>query len=152
MHKPYFPIKDGLPSPLRAQCRRTVRFEEVDPLGIVWHGRYPSFFEDARMAVGNTYGIGYTVFYEQGVVTPIRQFHADYLAPLCFEQDITIEGILHYSESARINTEYIIRDSSGKITTRGYTVQMFLDLDGNILIEPPAFFTRFAERWKRGQL
>ncbi len=152
MYKPYFSQKEGQPEPLRALCRRRVRFEEVDPLGIVWHGRYPSYFEDARMALGEQFGIGYMVFYEYKVVTPIRQLHVDYLAPLSFGQEFTIEGIQHFSESARINTEYIIRHESGHITTRGYTVQMFLDRDMNILIARPAFFEEFCLRWKRGEL
>ncbi len=152
MHKPYFSKPEGCPDPLQATCSRRVRFEEVDPLGIVWHGRYPGYFEDARMALGEKYGIGYMVFYKQNVITPIRQFHVDYLAPLSFGQEFTIEGIQHYSESARINTEYIIRDLDGQMTTRGYTVQMLLDLDRNILIAQPAFFEEFCERWKRGEL
>ena len=41
MRRPYFPFKQDAPEPLRAIVRRRVRFEEVDPLGIVWHGRYP---------------------------------------------------------------------------------------------------------------
>ncbi|MFO7728861.1 MAG: acyl-CoA thioesterase [Desulfonatronovibrio sp.] len=152
MHKSYFPTPEGCPEPLRALSRRRVRFEEVDPLGIVWHGRYPGYFEDARMALGEKYGISYMVFHEQNVITPIRQFHADYLVPLSFGQEFTIEGIQHFSESARINIEYIIRDQTGQITTRGYTVQMLLDRDKNILIALPEFFEEFCRRWKRGQL
>ncbi|MFN2266753.1 MAG: acyl-CoA thioesterase [Desulfonatronovibrio sp.] len=152
MHKPYFSQPAGCPEPLRATCTRRVRFEEVDPLGIVWHGRYPGYFEDARMALGDKYGIGYLSLYEQKIITPIRQFHVDYLGPLYFDQEFTIEGIQYFSDSARINIEYIIRDKEGQITTRGYTVQMLLDLDNNIFISLPAFFEEFCERWKKGEL
>ncbi len=152
MHKPYFPVRNDSPEPLRAVCSRRVRFEEVDPLGIVWHGRYPSFFEDARMALGDEYGIGYMVFYKHGVVTPIKMMHVDYLLPLRFGEEFTVEGIQHFSESARINTEYVIRNASGRMTARGYTVQMLLDTAMNILIAFPPFFEGFCERWKSGQL
>ena len=30
-----------------------VRFNEADPLGIVWHGHYIRYFEDGREAFGN---------------------------------------------------------------------------------------------------
>lgn len=150
MHKPFFPRQDGHPEPLRAECSRQVRFEEVDPLGIVWHGRYPSFFEDARMTLGEKYGIGYMVFYAQNVITPIKLLHVDYLMPLSFGECFTVEGIQHFSESARINTEYVIRNKSGQVTTRGYTVQMMLDLNKNILMALPPFFEAFCTRWKRG--
>ena len=65
MIKPYFRRGEGQPPPLRAITKRRVRFEEVDPLGIVWHGRYPSYFEDARVELGRKYGIDYMDFYKQ---------------------------------------------------------------------------------------
>ncbi len=152
MHKPYFPSVDGHPPPLRAVCSRWVRFEEVDPLGIVWHGRYPSYFEDARMALGEKYGIGYMTFYEHNVSIPIKRMHLDYHGPLGFSEEFTVEGIQHYCEAARINTEYIIRNKAGAVTTRGYTVQMMLDADRNILMTFPDFYSEFCRRWKRGEL
>ena len=30
----------------------TIRFSEVDAMGIVWHGSYALYFEDAREAFG----------------------------------------------------------------------------------------------------
>ncbi len=36
-----------------------VRFNEADPLGIVWHGHYVRYFEDGREAFGNKYGLRY---------------------------------------------------------------------------------------------
>ena len=70
MRKPYFPRRVGDPPPLRILVQRRVRFEEVDPLGIVWHGRYPGYFEDARVALGSRYGIGYEDFIRHGVPVP----------------------------------------------------------------------------------
>ena len=48
-----------------------VRFNEADPLGIVWHGHYIRYFEDGREDFGNRYGIGYLDFYKNGFVIPI---------------------------------------------------------------------------------
>ena len=53
---PYFrpeTMMNGRPAPLPLTCTvpREVRFEEVDALNVVWHGRYPSYFEDARVAM-----------------------------------------------------------------------------------------------------
>ena len=109
MIKPYFPTSKGQPQPLRIRTTRRVRFEEVDPLGFVWHGRYSSFFEDARTALGDKYGIGYLDFYKHGIITPIKKIHIDYHHPLRFQEDFAIEGLLHWSEAARINFEFIIK-------------------------------------------
>ena len=111
-----------------------------------------SFFEDARAALGDQYGIGYMDFYQNGVMAPVKIFHVDYHYPLRFREAFVIEGILHWSEAARINYEFIIRDSKGEVATTGYTVQVMLDMEGNLFMIPPPFYTEFCKRWKAGEL
>lgn len=152
MLKPYFKNGSTDPPPLSFKVERQVRFEEVDALGIVWHGRYPSFFEDARGALGQRYGINYLDFHKNGVIAPIKKMHIDYHQPLAYPDVFTIEGILHWSDAARMNFEYIIRNKSGDLMTTGYTVQMLLDLDKNLYMVLPAFYDEFCRRWKAGEL
>ncbi|MBN2644657.1 MAG: acyl-CoA thioesterase [Desulfuromonadaceae bacterium] len=152
MRKPYFPAVDGTPPPLTLRVEREVRFEEVDAVGIVWHGRYPSYFEDARVALGYRFGLGYMDFYAQGVVAPIKTLHIDHLRPLRFRESFTIEGLWHWNEAARLNFEFILRNSADEITTRGYSVQMLLDRNHEILVVPPPFYRDFLQRWKNGEL
>ena len=152
MIKPYFKTREGQPAALRIRIEQTVRFEEVDALGIVWHGRYASYFEDARVAFGEKYGIGYMDFYTNGVVAPIKQMHFDYHQPLRFGEKMTIEAILHWSEAARMNFEFIIRTGNGELSTTGYTVQMMLDLDENLLVVLPPFYKAFLNKWQAGEL
>ena len=152
MKKPYFKTPPGSPAPLRLDVERRIRFQEVDTLGIVWHGHYPSYFEDARVALGNRYGVGYLDFHRENVITPIKQLWVDYIAPLRFDEDCTITAILHWTEAARINFEFEIRNQAGTLATTGYTVQLFLDCDGAILTYPPDFYQKFLATWKKGEL
>lgn len=148
-----FPLAEpGAPAPLAITVERVVRFEEVDPLGIVWHGRYPGYFEDARVALGSRYGIGYLDFAGHGVVTPIKQMAAEYFRPLRFQERFTIEGILHWSDAAKLVHEFVIRNGAGEIATRGHTVQLMIDRDENLLLIPPPFYAEFRDRWKEGRL
>lgn len=152
MRKPYFkPVPDA-PPPLRATVNRVIRFQEVDMLTIAWHGHYTSFFEDARVALGQRYGIGYMDFYNNGVLAPVKTVHVDFARPLRFGDEISIEGIYHYSEAARLNSEYIIRDPQGKVAATGYVVQMMLDTDYELFLTQPQFLKNFCERWKAGLL
>lgn len=150
MSRAYFPPQEGAPPPLRVIVERQVRFEEVDPLNIVWHGRYPSFFEDARVAFGEKYRMGYLDCYERGILCPIKQMHLDYFRPLRFQERFSIEGILHWSSAARLNFEFIIRNQAQEITTTGYTVQMMLDTELNLMLIAPPFVNDFLERWEKG--
>ncbi len=152
MLKPYFETGKDSPRPLRVKVQRKVRFEEVDQLGIVWHGRYPGFFEDARVAIGEKYGINYLDFHSNGVIAPIKKMHIDYHQPLTYPDIFTIEGILHWSDAARLNYEYIIRNNKGDLMTSAYTVQLMLDLDKNLYMVIPPFYEEFCKKWKAGEL
>ena len=50
---------DKMKERLSASKRIDIRFSEVDSMNIVWHGSYPLYFEDAREAFGQKYGLGY---------------------------------------------------------------------------------------------
>ncbi|MDY0190911.1 MAG: acyl-CoA thioesterase [Desulfuromonas sp.] len=152
MKKRWFAKIENAPEPLSIVVQRQVRFEEVDAIGIVWHGRYPSYFEDARVALGAQYGLGYMDFYAQGVIAPIKQMHIDYHKPLRFTDEFTIEALWHWSEAARLNFEFIVRNSQQQIVTTGYSVQMLLDTEVNIMVVPPLFYQQFLQRWQQGEL
>jgi len=148
----YFPAAPGAPAPLRTTVERTVRFEEVDSLGIVWHGRYPSYFEDARVALGDRHGMGYLRFHAEGVAAPIKAMHVDYRMPLRFGEAFTVEAVLHWSDAARLNHEFVIRNTTGQVTTTGYTVQMLMTPAGELLLTQPEFVREFLQRWQKGEL
>ncbi|MCK5803180.1 MAG: acyl-CoA thioesterase [Lentisphaeria bacterium] len=150
--KSFFPVVEGAPPPLRLCVRRRVRFDEVDSMRIVWHGRYASYFEDGRVALGHKYGISYSDFIRENIPVPIRRLQVEYLQPLLFEDEFEVETILHWSEAARINFEYAVRKLDGSLVCTGCTVQMILDETFEVLLAPPPFFQDFLECWQRGEL
>jgi len=152
MRKPYFDRREGNPAPLRLLVQRRVRFEEVDPMGIVWHGRYPGYFEDGRVALGSRYGIGYEDFFRHGVPAPIRRMQIDYLAPLRFQEAFEVEAILHWSDAARLDFEFLIRGADGGLAATGCSVQLMLDPAGELLLLPPPFVGAMREQWRAGAL
>lgn len=151
MLKPYFKDLDG-PPPLIARCRRVVRLEEVDALGIVWHGRYPSYFEDGREELGRRFGLSYLEFRAAGVIMPIRSLTLDYLSPLKYLEEVGIETELHWHEAARLNIAYSLFGGDGRLATRGATVQLMVDLNGELLLEAPPFYRDFQQKWREGRL
>ena len=151
MKKPYFKKNYNDPLPLKGIVKRQIRFEEIDMLKIAWHGHYTSFFEDARIALGKKYGIGYMDLYSHGILAPIKTLHVDFINPLKFMEEITIEGILHYSQASRINSEYIIRNEEGKIAATGYIVQMMLNTDYELFLTQPDHYKNFCGKWKSGK-
>ncbi len=152
MRKPYFPIVKDAPAPLCLSVKRRVRFEEVDSMGVVWHGCYPSYFEEGRVALGRRYGISYSDFIREQIPVPVRQMQIDYHRPLRFDEEFEIRTTLHWSEAARINFEYEICTAPDQLVCTGCTVQLMLDRGLNVLLAPPPFFAAFLMRWKQGEL
>ena len=152
MSRPYFKPQPDAPGPLRFQVERRVRFDELDPLNIVWHGHYASYFEDARVALGDHYGIGYRDFFRHGVVIPLKKFHVDFHRSMEFGKPYAIEALLHWNEAARLDFEFQIRDEAGEPVSSGYSVQMMLDKSRGVLVLKPPFYEAFCQRWRNGEL
>ena len=148
----YFTTLPNMPKPLEKSVWRTVRFNEIDPMGILWHGHYASYIEDARVALGDCLGIGYQDFYNQGVLIPVRQFHVDYLASLTYPNTYEIKARLFYSDAARLNYDFTILDEKHQVMARGYSVQLMVDKDKNLLFEWPSFTHEFLKNWRDGKL
>ena len=148
----YFPPKPDAPRPLTVTIPRRVRFEEIDPLGMVWHGRYVSYLEDGRVAFGDRYGLHYMKFKDEGLAAPIVKMHIDYKASLRFDETMNIKTTLHWCDAMRLNFGYHITDRNGRLMTTGYTVQLLTDMKGLVLLMPTAWIEDFRQKWKDGKL
>ena len=148
----YFSPESDAPRPLTITIPRRVRFEEIDPLGIVWHGRYVSYLEDGRVAFGDRYGLRYMKFKDEGLAAPIVKMHIDYKASLRFDEMINIKTTLHWCDAMRLNFEYHITGPNGRLMATGYTVQLLTDMKGLVLLMPTAWIEDFRQKWKDGKL
>ncbi|MCK5310501.1 MAG: acyl-CoA thioesterase [Desulfobacteraceae bacterium] len=152
MKKPYFKhIKDG-PEPLRAIVNTTTRFEEIDSMGIAWHGRFASYFEDARVALGEKYKISYFDLFRNGILAPLKKIHIDFKTPVFFREKISIECILHYTRASKISTEYIIKKQDNSIAATGYVIQMLLNPEYELFLTQPEYYKNFCEMWEKGEI
>ncbi|MDR1942234.1 MAG: acyl-CoA thioesterase [Endomicrobium sp.] len=150
--KPYFKQNCQDPKPLNCAITFSPRFSELDPMNIVWHGNYAVYFEQGRLALGKKYGIGYMDFYRRGITIPLKQMHFDYMQPLEFEKTYRLETFLHWNEAARLDFEFCIYNDSGALMTRGYSVQLMIDKEKEILVNKPDFFEEICRKWKSGGL
>ena len=127
----------------------TVRFSEVDSMQVVWHGEYVRYFEDGREAFGREYqGLGYLDFYANGYTAPIVDLQLQYVSPLTVNDIAVIETRFIESPAAKLCFEYIIyRKSDGALVARGSSVQVFVNTDGNMELNNPAFFEDWKKQW-----
>ena len=148
----YFEELEGSPAPLVVEAQRRVSFSEVDPMGIVWHGRYAQYFEEGSAALGRSCGLSYRDFYDANVRAPIVQFHVDHHQPLMLDEEFTVVASIVWSEGARLNIEYELLKQGGTPAATGYTVQMFIDgATGEVCLVPPELIERCRARWRAGE-
>lgn len=139
---------DG-PSALTFAVRRRVAFSEVDVMGVVWHGRYAAFFEEAAAALCRRCGLGYADFFEAGLRAPIIQFHIEYYRPLTLDEDIVVKASLVWTEAARLTIEYEVLKQDGSRAAEGYSVQLFVDsLTDEVCIASPDLWERCRRQWR----
>jgi acyl-CoA thioester hydrolase len=113
---------------LTHQTEVTVRFNEADPLGIVWHGHYLRYFEDGREAFGIVHGISYLDCFNHGFAVPIVSVHCDYSRPLRYGNSVIVETTYINTAAAKLNFNYrILESKSGKPVATGNSVQVFVD-------------------------
>ncbi|OQA85815.1 MAG: acyl-CoA thioesterase YbgC [Lentisphaerae bacterium ADurb.Bin242] len=150
--KPYFEPVPGAPPPVTASVSCRITIGEVDALGIVWHGNYPFLFEKAAAELGDKCGLTYAAYRAASIGAPLAQFHVDYCSPLYLDEIIEVSAFLHWSEGARLNMEFAIRNSKGETACTAYSVQLFVDLaTREPLFCSPELWENCKKRWLAGE-
>lgn len=125
----------------------TVRFNEADPLGIVWHGHYLRYFEDGREAFGRAHGISYLDCFHHGLAVPVVSVHCDYSHPLRYGDKVIVETTYVNTRAAKLNFDYrIFEATSRRPVATGNSIQVFVDAKTFELqlTNPP-----FIDAWKK---
>lgn len=122
-----------------------IRFNETDPLGIVWHGNYLVYFEEGREAFGREHNLTYLDIEKQGYVVPIVKSECEYKSPLKYGEYATIETTLLPTLAAKIIFSYKIYNQNNELACIGQTTQVFVDKEGILSLNNPTFY----ENWKQ---
>ncbi len=123
-----------------------VRFNETDPLGIVWHGYYITYFEDGREAFGRKYGISYLDIHANGYTTPIVKSTCEHKLPLRYGEVATIETVFMDTPAAKMIFQYNIFNANKQLVCTGETIQVFVSDAGELALYQPDFFVEWKKR------
>jgi acyl-CoA thioester hydrolase len=132
---------------LSSRTEIQVRFNEADPLGIVWHGHYIRYFEDGREAFGNMHDLGYLEVYKLGYVSPVVSVQCDFKRSLRYGDKLIVETRYIPTEAAKLKFTYrLFNAATGELVATGSSVQVFLSKEDSVLqLANPPFF----EDWKK---
>lgn len=107
------------------EVKLTVPFFDLDPMQIVWHGNYLNYFEVARAALFDHYGVDLYSYYERHkLIFPIIRTSTKHIYPLRLRDEIIIKATL-VDARVKLVVDFEIRQAAdGKICARGRTEQV----------------------------
>lgn len=130
-----------LQGPLWADIEFDVSFHDVDMVGVVWHGHYLRYLEDARWALMRRIDYGLERMVASGCAWPIIELHTRYVGPARFGDRLRARASLVEWES-RLAVNYLVsRAGDGARIVRARTVQVAVDArSGALQFATPADF------------
>lgn len=131
---------------MNARKEIEVRFSEVDSMGIVWHGAYAKYFEDAREEFGKQYNLGYQRIFAEGFYAPLVKLDFNYKKPLVHGDKVIVEITYIPTDAAKICFDYkLLSPVDNSLIATGTSIQVFLDKKYVLVWNNPAFYLN----WKK---
>lgn len=122
-----------------------VRFQECDPLQIVWHGNYLKYFEEGREAFGRKHQISYLDAKRHGFSTPVVKFACEHKLPLQYGDELEVHTSFENCAAAKMLFNYSIL-RKGELICTGQTVQVFTDKNSKLVLYNPPFFLDWKKK------
>lgn len=106
-----------------------VRFVETDAMGIVHHSCYLPYLEETRVEFLRSIGHPYTANREAGLDAAVVECQVRYIAPLHFDDVVTVHLRLAGTTRATFTIEYLLTVND-RVTTTATTHHAFVTSDG----------------------
>lgn len=131
---------------IKAEAIIEIPFHDVDVMRVAWHGHYVKYFEIARCKLLDKIDYNYPQMEASGYAWPVIDLRLRYAQPLKFQQTIKVIAELVEWEN-RLKINYLIEDFiSGTRLTKGYTVQVAVDMTNEemLFVSPDVLFHKLG--------
>ena len=115
-----------------------VRYCETDQMGLVHHGSYINYFEEARIAWISNLGFSYSEMEKSGIILPVSKLNISYLRPAYFDDDLLVSVEIAELPTSRLIFNYTIKKEEEVIVT-GTTVLAFLNKETKKPVKCPDY-------------
>lgn len=107
------------------EVKISVPFFDLDPMQIVWHGNYLNYFEIARAALFEHYGVDLYSYYErEKIIFPIIRTSTKHIFPLRHRDEIICKATL-VDANIKLVVDFEIRKTAdNSVCARGRTEQV----------------------------
>ncbi len=127
--------------------RIRVRFNEVDSLGIVWHGHFVKYLEDGREDFGAKHGLTYLDFKANNFAIPVVKCDINYKIAVQYGDEVDVETTYHDTTAAKLVFNYrLFNIRTGELLATAKTIQVFTSFTRELSYVEPAFFTEWRKK------
>jgi len=104
--------------------------------------------EEGREDFGRKYGISYMQIRDQGFMAPLVRINCDFKKTLTYEDKVIVETRFIDNDAAKITYSFVIyRASDHEVVATGESVQVFLDMNRELVLTVPPFFEAWKKKW-----
>lgn len=108
-----------------------VTYADSDPMGIVYYGNYPKFYEIGRTEMIRELGYTYQEIEESGIYMPVASMNNKYIRPVYYDELITIETTLKKIPEVRMVFHNRILNEKGEEVNTAEVTLVFLNAETN---------------------
>lgn len=116
---------------ITATVAATVAFHDIDVIGVMWHGHYLKYLENARWALMDRIGFGFEVMCSSGYAWPIVEMHVKYVKAARLGDQLSVRASLIEWQN-RLVVNYLVTHD-GERVARGQSVQVAIDAKSEAL-------------------
>ena len=129
-----------------AETEMKVQFFDLDPMEVVWHGRYVEYLEVVRSVLLDSIAYNYPEMKASGYAWPVIDMHLRYSESARFGQRLKLRAEIVEWEN-RLKIEYLITDAaSGRRLLRASTTQVAVEIATHEMcfVSPPVLLEKLG--------
>ena len=125
--------------------------QHTDHAGVLWHGYYLNWLEEARIDALSKVGIKYIDLIKDGYEMPVVSIEIKYKSPILHGEEILIESEFVINESPRIKINSNFIGINNIITTSSSIDLVLINKENfSIVRKKPKFFLEALNKLKNG--
>tara|TARA_Y100001956_G_scaffold81524_2_gene99302 strand:+ start:131 stop:580 length:450 start_codon:yes stop_codon:yes gene_type:complete len=140
--------------PLESEVTIVTSFQDADPMGVIYHGNFFRFFEEARRVMMDKIDYNYLAMNESGYMWPIIDTRVKYVKAIPFNHKIRVHAKLTEWEN-RLRVDYVIYDAqTNQRMCKAHTTQVAVSIkEQEMCFASPKVFIDKVDQWhKSGSL
>jgi len=122
---------------ISAAIEITVRFDEVDMMGFVYHGNYAKYYHISRTHLLRKIGISDKTLASNNIIMPLIDISIKYLKPVFYDEKILVKTSITEQLGVKLKFNHTVCNKRKEIINTASSTMVFVDAKTNKAIRIP---------------